>query len=149
VILYLDSSALVKLFVEEEGSEEVLAAVGSAIDCYTHLIAYAEIRAALARAQRMGRATRDQLELQKRELNEIWQAFAIVIPDENLVRMAGDFAERFELRGYDSVHLAAAHALASRVDPAVDFRVAAFDDKLVKAARALDLRVVAQPETQP
>jgi uncharacterized protein len=149
VILYLDSSALVKLFVEEEGSDRVLAAVGSATDCYTHLIAYAEIRAALARAQRMGRATRDQLDLQKRELNEIWQALAIVNPDENLVRVAGDFAERFELRCYDSVHLAAAHALATRVDPAVDFRVAAFDDRLVKAARSLDLRVVAEPEAQP
>jgi len=142
VILYLDSSALVKCFVEEEGSREVLAAVDDARDCYTHLVAYAEVRAALARAVRIGRATPDQLELHKSELAEIWQALGIVVPDEALIHHAGDLAERFGLRGYDSVHLSAAHALASRLDPAVDYRFAAFDRALLEAARSLGLRSV-------
>ena len=142
MILYLDSSALVKCFVEEEGSREVLAAVDDARDCYTHLVAYAEVRAALARAVRIGRATPDQLELHKSELAEIWQALGIVVPDEALIHHAGDLAERFGLRGYDSVHLSAAHALASRLDPAVDYRFAAFDRALLEAARSLGLRSV-------
>lgn len=139
MILYLDSSALVKCFVDEEGSQEILAAIAGANDCYTHLVAYAEVRAALARALRMGRATPEQLELHKTELAGMWQALGIVVPDEALIRHAGDLAERFGLRGYDSVHLSAAHALASRLDPAVEYRFAAFDKALLGAARALGL----------
>lgn len=148
MILYLDSSALVKLFVQEEGSQEVLDAVGRARDCYTHLIAYAEVRVALARAVRMGRATPDQLELHKSELVEIWQALGVVIPDEALIRQAGDLAERFALRGYDSVHLAAAHALAGRLGPAAEFVFAAFDGALLMAARSLGLGSVGRPEAR-
>jgi predicted nucleic acid-binding protein len=150
VILYLDSSALVKLFVEEEGSQAVRAAVGAAADCYTHLIAYAEVRAALARAVRMGRSGPEQLELHKRELVEIWQALGIVVPDERLVRQAGDLAEQFGLRGYDSMHLSAAHSLASCLDPAVDFRFAAFDRALLGAARSLGMGPVQRaPDAHP
>jgi len=149
VILYLDSSALVKLFVEEEGSREVRAAVDAAADCYTHLIAYAEVRAALAKALRMGRASPEQLEQHKRELAEIWQALGIVLPDEALIRQAGDLAEQFALRGYDSVHLAAAYSLASRLDRAVDFRFSAFDHALLGAARSLGMRSVGPSAAPP
>ena len=145
MILYLDSSALVKLFVEEEGSREVLDAIADAGDCYTHVIAYAEVRAALARARRMGRASAERLERHKAHLAEIWQALGIVVPDEALIHHAGDLAERFGLRSYSSVHLSAAHALASRLDPAVDYRFAAFDKALLEAARSLGLRSVGQP----
>ena len=86
MILYRDSSALVKLFVVDEGSREVHAAVGDAADCYTHLIAYAEVGAALARALRVGRETPERRELHKRELAEMWQALAIVVPNEAMDR---------------------------------------------------------------
>lgn len=54
-LLYLDTSAWLKLYVEEDGSETVHAAVEQAEQTCTHLIAYAELRAALAKAQRMQR----------------------------------------------------------------------------------------------
>jgi uncharacterized protein with PIN domain len=72
LILYLDSSALVKLFAEETGSELVRAAVDQAARSYTHLISYAEVRAALARALREGRETPGTLKIHKQELDALW-----------------------------------------------------------------------------
>lgn len=61
--------------------------------------------------------------------------------DETLIRRAGDLAQSFGLRGYDSVHLAAAEAVW-RALPGVDYRVAVFDGKLADAARGLGMTVL-------
>ena len=53
MILYLDTSALVKLYVEEPLSQELTVAVAEAVA--TSLIAYTESRAAFARARREAR----------------------------------------------------------------------------------------------
>jgi uncharacterized protein len=52
--LYLDTSALVKLYVEEEGRETVFEAVEKAEWVATSTVAYAEARAAFARKVRSG-----------------------------------------------------------------------------------------------
>ena len=52
MILYLDTSALVKLYVEEPLSQELTVAVSEAEAVATSLIAYAETRATFARARR-------------------------------------------------------------------------------------------------
>ena len=49
LILYLDTSALVKLYVRERGSARVRAQVGKADAIATSVVAYAEARAAFAR----------------------------------------------------------------------------------------------------
>jgi len=54
MILYLDTSALVKVYVEEEGSPLVQGLIAGASLVATSRIAYAEARAALARASREG-----------------------------------------------------------------------------------------------
>ena len=52
MILYLDTSSLVKLYVDEPGSEDVLRLVDQAELVTTSVVAYAEARAALARRRR-------------------------------------------------------------------------------------------------
>ena len=54
MILYLDTSSLVKLYVEEGGSEEVRRDIHQASLVATSCVAYAEARAALARQHREG-----------------------------------------------------------------------------------------------
>ena len=143
MILYLDSSAIVKLFVDEPGSSDVRSSIEQAADYYTHLIANTEVRAALAKAVRMGRATAPQLAVHKRELNTLWRALSILTPDEAMIARAGDLAERFALRAYDSVHLAAAETIRSRLDPALELRFAAFDTGLLGAATKLGFALLA------
>ena len=66
---------------------------------------------------------------------------SVVVVDTELVRAAGDLAERDALRGYDAVHLAA--AIAGQVTV-----VASADRQLVEAAR-LHGFAVAEPSRDP
>ena len=52
MILYLDTSSLVKLYVEEPGSEHVWQRVELATSVATSTVAYPETRSALARRRR-------------------------------------------------------------------------------------------------
>lgn len=54
-MLYADSSALVKLFLEEEGSSEAQSMVRAADIVATSLVSYTALRAALAAAARARR----------------------------------------------------------------------------------------------
>lgn len=139
MILYLDTSALVKLYVEESASQLVRQAVRDAQLSVCHLIAYAETRAALARKRRSGEFSGRQCDLCKRELERTWPRFERMGIDEALVHQAGNLADHFGLRGYDSVHLAAAETVFRAAGPSVEFRFAAFDNSLIKAAAELGM----------
>lgn len=65
-------------------------------------------------------------------LNERWRTYEKPSITENLVRLAGDFAQRYALRGYDSIQLASAFVCHGQHQ---DLRFLAFDDDLNDAAR--------------
>ena len=54
MILYLDTSALVKLYIEESGSQEVKKALEEARIVSTSRVAYVEARAGIAMKYREG-----------------------------------------------------------------------------------------------
>ena len=138
MILYLDTSALVKLYVEEPGSIEVAAAVERATAVATARITYAEARAAFARHRRAGGLTPAELRRVVRQLDEEWAQYSIVEITAAVVRRAGGLAERHELRGYDAVQLAA--ALDVRLAGG-DIEFSSFDQRLNGAARRERLRI--------
>lgn len=141
MILYLDTSAIVRLYVREAGHELVWSAAQEASQTATHLIAYAEMRAALARMQRMDRLNKAEAASIKRAFESDWRNTIRITPTEAMIRHAGDLAERFGLRGYDSVHLAAAESL--RVSHGSDFLgFACFDHALNAAASDIGLRLL-------
>jgi uncharacterized protein len=141
LILYLDTSAFVKLYVEEQGSEIIRGAVVESL-LHTHWITYPEMRAALARLHRMGYQTDNAYREHKLEFESDWKAVNAVLPDERILRRAGELTERFGLRGYDSVHLAAAESL--RVGQGADLlRFASFDERLNQSAAELGLSLLA------
>ena len=132
MILYVDTSALVKLYVEEAGSSGVVTLVERAEAVATVLITYAEARAAFARHQREGGISRAELRRAVRELDREWRTFNVIALSDSIVHSAGTLAERHALRGYDAVQLAAALELRAGGGP-VEF--CAFDDRLHRAAR--------------
>jgi predicted nucleic acid-binding protein len=108
VILYLDTSSLLKLYLEEEGSPAVRAAISQASRLTASLITYTEARAGLARSNRAGTISTENYRTALGLFEGHWNRMAKVEVSEKLVRHAGDLAERHELRGYDAMHLAAA-----------------------------------------
>ena len=140
MILYLDTSAFIKLYVQEPGADLVRTTTTSAGAVHSHWIAYAEMRAALARLHRMGRQMAAEYREHKREFEADWQAISAVMPDERALRRAGELADRFGLRGYDSMHLAAAESLL--VGRGKDYlHFLSFDRALNEAAKDLGMRL--------
>jgi predicted nucleic acid-binding protein len=137
LILYLDSSALLKLYVAEPESESIHRLIRRAHSACTHAIAYAELCAAFSRAHRMGRAAAEEIPALLQDFDRDWASMDIVGVNEALVRRAGQLALQFGLRGHDSVHLAAAETVAREVGDLALFRFAAFDSALMAAASAL------------
>lgn len=65
-------------------------------------------------------------------LDDTWRKFVIADVTEPLVRLAGDLAERYLLRGFDAIHLASAVTLQRELGEPITF--SAFDDHLSESA---------------
>ncbi|MEX1163368.1 MAG: PIN domain-containing protein, partial [Nitriliruptor sp.] len=112
MIAYVDTSALIPLIIEEPGSERA----GRVWDTAEHLtsvrLIYAEARAALAQAARLGRLAAANLRTAVDALEDLYAQLDLMDLDDPLVRRAGELAQQRSLRGYDAVHLAAAERVA-------------------------------------
>lgn len=133
--LYLDTSSLVKLYVAEPGSESVRELVERALVVATSAVAYPEARAALARRRREGVLTSASFAKAKKALERDWPKYLAIDASGPVCLAAGDLAERYRLRGFDSVHLASFLEVARRAGKA-DTRFSSYDDRLSRAARA-------------
>ena len=142
MIVYLDTSALAKLFISEPGSGAVAAAVSSALAVATHRITYVEIHATLARAARMGRIQASSLDHRLRDFETRWASLDVVDLTDPMVRRAAGLAMTYGLRGYDSVQLAAALAVQDALAGSQDVLFAATDLCLADAARLAGLQLL-------
>jgi predicted nucleic acid-binding protein len=140
LILYLDTSALVKLYAEEPGSEVVRRAVAGSDLIATSLISYAEARSALARKCRGGEITRAALKRLKQEFERDWARLHVLPVDQTLVLKAGDLTEAHALRALDALHLATADSLQAVLRATVTF--ACFDGALNGAAKIRGLELL-------
>ena len=136
MIVYVYTSALVPLLVEEPGSRRAARLWDEAERVVSVRLVYAEARAALAAAVRAGRLRRRQLAGLVQDLELLYGQLDRVAVDDALVRRAGVLAEEHALRGYDAVHLAAAERIAD-----TETVLASGDRDLCHAAHALGLAV--------
>jgi hypothetical protein len=125
---------LVKLIVPESAAAEVAAVWLSAERRVSSLVLYPEARAALARAQRLGRIRQAEVALARHRVEALWSALDRVELTAPLGRRAGDLAERHGLRAYDAIHLASAEHVA---EP--DTTLVSADVHLLEAAGAMGL----------
>lgn len=140
MIFYLDTSALVKLYVEELGSAAVKEKVNAAQIVSTSRVAYVEARAGFARKFRERELTREEYSQVVEDFERDWKNYFVVEVSEDVVELGGELVERYPLRGFDAIHLASALLLKSRVRSTVSF--SCFDEKLKKAAQAEGLAVL-------
>ena len=137
MILYCDTSALIKLYLREEQSDLMLAEAKAASVVAVCRITWAEAMAALSRRAREVDVDSKAIEQARLRLQAHWSRFAIVEVNQYLVELAGEHADTFALRGYDSVQLAAACVLQAQAQEVVSF--ACFDKRLRKAAKLLGM----------
>ncbi len=111
MICYLDTSALVKIYVAEEGSAMVKEKVNLATIVATSKVAYPEARAAFARARREGILTDMTYQVVVDNFNAEWLSYYKLELTDRICYLAGTLSEKHSLRGFDSIHLASAKLL--------------------------------------
>lgn len=133
-LVYFDSSALVKLVIEEAGSDLAAELWDGCDAALSSRLAYPEVRSALAATRRNHDIDPRALASAERSWEEFWASIRPVELTPEVARHAGELTRRHALRGADAVHLAS--ALAVR-DP--DLVVAVWDRRLHDGVRAASL----------
>jgi predicted nucleic acid-binding protein len=137
MIVYADTSALVKRLIKEDGADLVEQVWDTAERVISSDLIYPEARAALAAARRAGRLDDDGLRRATCRLERMYDDIEMVQTDLEVGGLAGGLAERYALRGSDAIHLAAALSIdAPRVV------VTTWDRRLARASADNGLAVV-------
>ena len=139
MILFCDSSALVKLYVQEEGSDAVALHATASESLAVCRITWVEVMSTLARRSRERAQDTTTLATARRRFADDWPRHLCLELTPELAELAGDYAEAFALRAYDSIQLAAAEI--ARRSLTGELRFACYDIRLSKAARVLGLNV--------
>jgi len=139
MILYLDTSALVKQLTTEAGSSAVDRLVATAQTVGTSIITRAEVAAALAKAVRIGGLRQDEAGATLASFRRHWLTLARLQVTEALIAKADALAWEHNLRGYDAVHLASALFWQESLGEPVT--LATFDAQLWRAGQPVGLSV--------
>ncbi|MEW5828020.1 MAG: type II toxin-antitoxin system VapC family toxin [Chloroflexota bacterium] len=140
MILYVDSSALIKRYVNEPGSTDVVNWLKRAELIGTALITRAEMIATFARSARGNRITVQGTMEVMNEFRANWHNYQHVNIDDTLVARADYIAETYALRGYDAIHLACALTWGELLGAPVT--IASFDRELLDAAQKTGLKTL-------
>ena len=108
MILYLHTSALIKRYVAEAGSNEVSAFIEQAETVGSVLLTRVEMAAALSKAVRMNWVESREADSAWHDFLAHWQSFTRLSMTPSLAERAARLAWEYGLRGYDAAHLAAA-----------------------------------------
>jgi predicted nucleic acid-binding protein len=138
LILFCDSSALVKLYLQEQGSDAIKSHASASEILAVCRIAWVEIMSALARRQRERPQDAAAIAAARQHFETDWPNYLCLELTQELATLAGDYADTFALRAYDSVQLAAAEL--ARREITGEFMFACFDARLLKAARVLGMQ---------
>lgn len=130
MILYLDSSGLVKLFLDEADCALARLRFQEAEIAVTSRVAYVETMAAFGRRNRDGGVDALLLEKLVSDLDRVWSDLFVLDIDE---KIAGQLAIKHGLRGFDAVHVAAALRIR-RIRPNADIQFLSFDSRQNAAA---------------
>jgi len=140
LILYFDSSALVKRYVEEQGSSDVLDWMDDSELNGTVLVTRAEVAAAITRAVRRQVVSQEDARQFLELFHKEWRNYTRLPITEALVARADALACEHNLRGYDAVHLAAALTWQELLELPVT--LVTYDRELAEAARTLGMAVL-------
>jgi predicted nucleic acid-binding protein len=125
-VLYLDSSAIVKLVAREPETDALVQAVRADASLVSSALAWTEVLRAVRRvAGDVGRA------------EAVLRGLALVPIDDGILRSAAALTPK-TIRTLDAIHLATALSLGADVS-----RLVAYDERLARAAREAGVTVAA------
>ncbi len=139
-MIYLDSSALVKMYIEEDGSDKVNALLEESSIAAVSMLAYPETLAAITRRHKAGDIETPVFEEIKKAFKADWKSFTVVEMRKEVFQFVDTVIDRHSLKGAGSIHLSTALWLKETLKEDVVF--VASDVELLKAAKAEKLRIL-------
>lgn len=143
MILYLDTSALVKRYIQEPYSNEVISLWQDATDIITSAVTYAESMACFYRKQREAAPDHQLIRKLVDTFNMDWQSFTRVEVNDELNAYIDKVVQDHPLRGFDAIHLASAMIVHEKLTE--NFLFVCFDFRLTDAARMRGLETFPLP----
>ena len=133
MIVYLDTSAILKRYFEESFSDDMLSKWNNSEAVVSSSVAYAETMATICRKKK--ETGLDNIIIQKvmDTFKTEWNSFIRVEVTDELNKHIDKVLQKHFLRGFDAIHLASALIIYERVPQ--NFFFACFDQKLNQAAQ--------------
>lgn len=145
-MIFLDSSALVKRYIEESGSDKVRQLMDKAAIVAVSRLAYAETLSAIFRRRRSLAVSDDEFAVLIRDFREDWELFHVLEMNGAALHFVDEVIEKHALRGADSIQLSTALWFKHATKTALTF--VASDNELLLAAKSVRLKTV-NPQNFP
>jgi uncharacterized protein len=139
VIIYLDTSALVKQYIQERSSGAVAEIIIAAENSGTAIITHVEMASALSRAVRSDLILQNEARAAWEDFLSDWPFLTRLKLSSQLIERAAALAWDYRLRGYDAVHFACALLWQETLGAAVT--LATFDHDLWEAGQKAGMSV--------
>jgi len=140
MILYLDTSALLKKYFRETGSDEVITRWKDATGIVTSSVAYAEALASIHRKKRDLKFNNDIFKKIIHLFRRDWNSLIRVDVTDELNDWIDKMVSHYPLRGFDAIHLASALIVHDRLPE--KFLFACYDNNLLQAAQSAGLQTL-------
>ena len=140
MILYLDTSALLKKYFKELGSEDIIESWQAATEIAISSVGYAETMASIHRKRREIQTSPKTFSPVFESFQKDWESFIRIEVADNLNESINRITAAYPLRGFDAIHLASALLINERVPEG--FLFACFDNALLKAAQGEGLETL-------
>jgi predicted nucleic acid-binding protein len=140
MILYLDTSALLKKYFRETGSDDVIARWKDATGIVTSSVAYAEALASIHRKKRDVKFNIDIFQNIIHLFRRDWNSLIRVEVTDELNDWIDKMVSHYPLRGFDAIHLASALIVHDRLPE--KFLFACYDNNLLQAAQSAGLQTL-------
>lgn len=133
MFVFLDTSALLKLYVMEEESEAIRSIVDSDADVVVSSLSYVEAHSGLARRLRDGSVARRDVATLIGAFDADWFQYGKVHVDESILRRAAKLCLKHPVRSLDAIQLATALFVSEHQDEPFVFLTS--DKRLAAVAR--------------
>jgi len=138
--IYYDSSALLKIYIDEQYSEFIRHYILKHQDNYISTLTYIEIHSVFSRLFNNSQITEEELVFLKNSFNNDYGIFYQVPIDDHILKRAAELTYITNLRTLDSIHLASLESM--KYSSGEDILFACFDNKLLEGAITLGFNIL-------
>lgn len=139
-MIYFDSSALVKRYIEEHGTEKVKSLIALNEEIITSKLTYPEMLSAFNIKYKTGEINSELYNNKVAEFIVDWDYFHVIEFDDGLLPIIKSIIHKYHLRGADSIQLSSALWFNDSLKEEIIF--VSSDIDLLKAAESEGLQII-------